>query len=121
MNTKDTKSVYSQADYDRKIQNQEENYVLRLYIMGMTPKCRRAIENMEEICQTLLSQRYSLEVIDLKERPKLARQEQIVAVPTLVKRLPEPLRKIVGDLSDRENVLLGLDLKGKSINGETVG
>jgi circadian clock protein KaiB len=111
MTSDDTPNVFSGDEFARKIQEEQQTYILRLYIMGMTPKCRRAIANMEEICETLLNSRYSLEIIDLKQRPTLAKEEQIVAVPTLVKRLPEPLRRIVGDLSDTENVLLGLDLK----------
>lgn len=86
-------------------------YVLRLYVTGMTPKSRRAIANIQAICAQHLQGRYDLQVIDIYQQPRLAEGDQIVAVPTLVKQLPGPLRRIIGDLSDREQVLMGLDLK----------
>ncbi|MBK7583282.1 MAG: circadian clock KaiB family protein [Myxococcales bacterium] len=73
-------------------------YTLRLYVAGMTPRSRRAIANIKHICEVNLKGRYSLQVIDLYQHPELARQEQIVALPTLIRKLPEPLRRIVGDL-----------------------
>ena len=85
-------------------------YVLRLYVTGATPRSLRAIENIKRICEEHLQGRYDLEVVDLYERPSVARDKQIVALPTLIKELPAPLRKLVGDLSDSENVLGGLDL-----------
>jgi circadian clock protein KaiB len=85
---------------------------LRLYITGRTSHSLRAIENLRQICETELSGAYEVEVIDVLENPRLAENEKIMATPTLVKRLPEPVRKIIGDLSDREKVLLGLDLFG---------
>jgi circadian clock protein KaiB len=87
-----------------------EVYVLRLYVAGLTPNSRRAIGNIKAICEQYLSGRYDLEVIDVFKRPVLAREEQIFATPTLVKRLPAPLRRFIGDLSEREKVLVGLDL-----------
>jgi circadian clock protein KaiB len=90
------------------------NYVLRLYVTGATGLARRAILNLAEICQEHLQGRYSLEVIDIYQKPALARDEQIVAAPTLIKKLPAPLRRLIGDLSDHQKVLLGLDLKEKS-------
>ena len=84
--------------------------MLRLYVAGTTPRSLRAIMDAERLCREHLDGRFSLEVIDIYQRPKLARDEQIIAVPTLVRRLPEPLRKLVGDLSDSERVLVGLDL-----------
>ncbi len=88
-------------------------YVLRLYVTGMTPKSVRAIENLTAICEEYLPSRYELEVIDIYQRPSLLQGEQIVAVPTLIKKLPEPLRRLVGDMSNKDRVLLGLDLKSK--------
>jgi circadian clock protein KaiB len=85
-------------------------YVLRLYVTGLTPRSARAIENMRRICEDHLAGRYDLEVIDIYQRPEAAREVQLIAAPTLVKLLPEPLRKIIGDLSDENRVLQGLDL-----------
>lgn len=84
---------------------------LRLYITGRTPQSQRAIDNLRNICESELSGSFEVEVIDVLEHPSLAENEKILATPTLVKRLPEPVRKIIGDLSDREKVLLGLDLE----------
>jgi circadian clock protein KaiB len=83
---------------------------LRLYIAGRTPKAVRAIANLEEICRTRLQGKYRIEVIDLLEDPRLAAGDQIIALPTLVRKLPQPLRKIIGDLSNTERVLVGLDI-----------
>ena len=88
-----------------------ERYVLRLYVTGMTPKSIRAIENVRTICEEHLHGRYQLEVIDVYQQPTLAKGEQIIAAPTLIKKLPLPLRKIIGDMSNTERVLLGLDLR----------
>jgi len=85
--------------------------VLRLYVTGMTPRSTQAIANLRAICDEHLAGRYDLEIVDIYQHPRLARDEQIVAAPTLVKRLPPPLRRIVGDLSDGEQVLVGLDLR----------
>ena len=85
-------------------------YVLRLYVSGSTLKSVLAIENVKRVCE-LLKGRYDLEVIDIRQHANLARDEQIVAVPTLIKRLPIPLRKLIGDLSNLDKVLFGLDLK----------
>ncbi len=87
-----------------------DQYVLRLYVVGMTPNSVRAIENMKAICEEYLQGRYDLEIIDVYKQPSLAKGEQIVAVPTLVKSVPLPLRRLVGDLSQKERVLLGLDI-----------
>ena len=91
----------------------EEHYVLRLYVTGMTPRSTEAFASIKSICETRLHGRYELEVIDLYQHPQLAIDEQIIAVPTLVKMLPAPLRRLVGDLSNEERVLLGLDLRRK--------
>jgi len=88
----------------------QERFILRLYVAGTTPQSMRAILNARKFCEEHLDGRYQLEVIDIYQRPTLARDEQIVAAPTLVRHLPLPLRKLVGDLSDFERVLIGLDL-----------
>ena len=85
-------------------------YVLRLYVTGMTPRSERAVRNLQAICDEYLDGRYDLDVIDIYQQPVLTKGEQIVAAPTLIKKLPLPMRRIIGDMSDRERVLLGLDL-----------
>ena len=92
---------------------QKQAYVLQLYVTGMTPRSTRAIANAREICETYLQGQYDLSVIDVYQQPQLAKEAQIIAVPTLVKKLPQPLRRIIGDLSDRDQVLLGLKLTSK--------
>ena len=87
-----------------------EFWTLRLYVAGQTPKSITAFANLERICREHLAGRYRIEVIDLVAQPHLAREDQILAIPTLVRRLPEPMRKIIGDLSNTERVLIGLDL-----------
>jgi len=87
-----------------------ERYVLRLFVSGMTPRSTRAVQNVRAICEKHLQGRYDLEVIDIYQQPTLARGEQIIAAPTLVKKSPAPLRYIIGDLSTTERVLRGLDL-----------
>jgi circadian clock protein KaiB len=89
----------------------EEMWNLRLYIAGQTPRAMAALKNLERICQEHLAGQYTIEVIDLLKNPQLARGDQILAVPTLVRKLPEPVRKIIGDLSNEERVLVGLDLR----------
>lgn len=88
----------------------DEHYVLRLYVTGTTPRSTRAIENMRAICEQYLKGRYDLEVIDIYQDPEASRDAQIIAAPTLVKMLPEPLRRVIGDLSDHDKVLAGLNL-----------
>jgi len=84
---------------------------LRLYVAGQTPKSLAAFSNLKTICESHLNGRYRIEVIDLMERPHLAKGDQILAIPTLVRKLPQPVRKIIGDLSDANRVLVGLDLR----------
>ena len=84
---------------------------LRLYVAGQTPKSLAAFSNLKKICENHLKSRYHIEVIDLLEQPQLSKGDQILAVPTLVRKLPQPVRKIIGDLSDTERVLVGLDLR----------
>ena len=88
-----------------------ELWQLRLYVAGMTPKSLAAFANLKKICEDHLSGQYSIEVIDLVEQPQLSKGDQILAIPTLVRKLPVPVRKIIGDLSDTERVLVGLDLR----------
>jgi circadian clock protein KaiB len=92
----------------------EGRYVLRLYVTGMTLRSMQAIANLRAICEMRLRGRYELQVVDIYRHPRLARDEQIVAAPTLIRKLPLPLRRIVGNLSDEESVLMGLDLQVKS-------
>ena len=89
----------------------QAKYVLRLYISGSTSKSALAVENIKRVCEQHLKNRYNLEVIDIYQQAHLARDEQIVAVPTLIKRLPLPLRRLIGDMSNLQKVLFGLDLR----------
>ena len=91
--------------------SRQAKYVLRLYVSGSTLKSSRAVENIKRVCEQHLKNRYDLEVIDIYQQAKLARDEQIVAVPLLIKRLPLPLRRLIGDMSNQEKVLFGLDLR----------
>lgn len=93
--------------------NVEQTYELRLYIAGKTQKSITALKNLQKYCAEDLNCQYTIEVIDLMEHPQLAEGDQILAVPTLVKKVPEPLRRIIGDLSNREKVLVGLDIRTK--------
>ena len=88
-----------------------ESWELRLYTAGQTPKSVAAFRNLKKICEEHLAGRYTIEVIDLMQNPRLAKDDQIIAIPTLVRKLPDPLRKIVGDLSDEERTLVGLQLR----------
>jgi circadian clock protein KaiB len=89
-------------------------FILRLYVAGQTPKSVTAITNIKKICEENLKGRYALDVIDLYQQPQLADGEQIIAVPTLIKKLPPPLRRIIGDMSNTERLLVGLDLCKKT-------
>ena len=88
-----------------------ERFQLRLYVAGHTPRSVAALTNLRRICQEHLAERYTIEIIDLLESPERARTDQIVAIPTLVRMLPPPIRKIIGDLSNTERVLVGIDLR----------
>jgi circadian clock protein KaiB len=88
-------------------------YVLRLYVAGMTPRSEEAIRTVTAICEEQLAGRYDLQVIDIYQQPVLAKGEQIIAAPTLIKKLPLPLRKIIGSMTDRDKVLVGLDIRPK--------
>ena len=88
-------------------------YELRLYIAGVTPRSEEAIRNVKTLCETHLSGRYDLQIIDIYQQPVLAKGEQILAAPTLIKKLPLPLRRLIGNMTDEEKVLVGLDLRPK--------
>ncbi len=92
---------------------EDQKYVLRLYVSGMTPRSIRAIENLRKFSEEKLKGRYELEVIDIFKHPDKARADQIVAAPTLVKELPLPLRRFIGDLSDSEKILVGMEIREK--------
>jgi circadian clock protein KaiB len=96
---------------------QEPALKLRLYVAGQTPKSMAALSNLQQICAAHLDGKYDLEVIDLMKNPQLAQGDQILAIPTLVRNLPVPIRKIIGDLSNVDRVLVGLDLRGPQRNG----
>jgi circadian clock protein KaiB len=91
----------------------KEKYLLRLYVTGMTPRSAAAIQNIKKICEDHLKGRYDLRVIDIYQQPTLAGGEQIIASPTLIKKLPLPLRRFIGDMANTERILLGLDLRPK--------
>jgi circadian clock protein KaiB len=90
-----------------------EQWRLRLYVAGQSPKSVEAFTNLKELCETHLANRYEIEIVDLIENPRLARGDEIVAIPTLVRQLPAPMRKIIGNLSDADRVLVGLQLRPK--------
>jgi len=95
----------------------KERYTLRLYVTGTTPRSNRAIVNIRKICEEHLAGRYELEVIDIYQQPILAEGEQIIAAPTLIKSLPLPLRRFIGDMSNTERILVGLDLRAEEEKG----
>lgn len=106
--------VDSTADFENRLRSaSNEKYVLRLYVSGMTPKSIAAVENVKRVCEENFSGRYNLEVIDIRQHPELAKEAQVIASPTLVKKLPLPLRKVIGDMSKREQLLVGLDVVPK--------
>jgi circadian clock protein KaiB len=111
---KQPKGQTDKEKIERALEAQDDrDYVLRLYVAGMTPKSTLAITNIKKICEDHLAGRYSLEVIDLYKRPALADGEQIIAAPTLLKKLPLPLRRFIGDMSNTEKIIVGLDLRPK--------
>ena len=106
--------VHKEDQYDA------DTWELRLYVAGQTSKSLVAFANLKKICEEYVPGKYKIQVIDLLENPKLAKGDQILAIPTLVRKLPEPARKIIGDLSDTEKVLIGLDLRPVSSSGRNV-
>ncbi len=103
-------------EFEQALKTGARRYILRLYVSGATPKSLRAIRNISRICETTLEGRYSLEVIDVYQQPELLAEDQVIAAPTLIRQLPLPVRKLIGDLEDKENVLKGLDLIAKAAN-----
>jgi circadian clock protein KaiB len=110
------KPTTSTREFEKAISRPDQSkYVLRLYVTGMTPRSTKAIENVRKLCEEYLPGRYDLDVVDIYQQPILAKGEQIIATPTLIKKLPLPLRKIIGDMSDSERFLVGIDLKSKKV------
>lgn len=102
-------------EFEQALQNQaQQRYDLRLYVTGMTPRSTQAIQAIKDICEAELKGRYELQVIDLAKNPELAKEADIIAAPTLIKQLPLPLRRLIGHLSDKERVLLALELKPRT-------
>ena len=110
-----------ESDRTRRGRADDSLWELRLYVAGQTPKSLTAFGNLKKICEEYLPGRYRIEVVDLLENPQLAEGDQIVAIPTLVRKLPEPLRKIVGDLSNTERTLVGLQLRAQALDGTSPG
>lgn len=109
---KQTKRKDSQAEFERKLRRRgKEKYLLRLYVAGMTTKSKQAIQSVKKICEEHLKDRCELEIIDVFRNPVLAKGEQIIATPTLLKKVPLPLRRFIGDMSETERILVGLDLR----------
>ena len=108
-----TRKVHDQVDvFEEALKDsKEKKYALRLYVAGATPRSTEAILNIKKICEEHLKGRYELEVIDIYQQPVLAKGEQIIAAPTLVKKLPPPLRRFIGNMADVDRILVGLDLK----------
>jgi len=112
MNEKKTKVKNSTEEFDTTVADKGvDKYILRLYVTGATSRSVLAISNLKKICEEYLEGKYELEVIDLYKNPVLARKEQIIAAPTLIKKLPLPFRRIIGDMSNEEKVLMGLDIR----------
>jgi circadian clock protein KaiB len=109
MKTREMSPIRKRSSAKKKADGEVWN--LRLYIAGQTGRSQAALENLREVCEQHLKGRYRIEVVDLRENPQLASGDQILAVPTLVRKLPQPIKKIVGDLSQTERVLVGLDLR----------
>ncbi len=108
------KIISSTREFEKALAKaKEEKYLLKLYVTGLTPASTRAIANIKKICEEHLKGRYELDVIDIYQQPVLARGEQIIAAPTLLRKLPLPLRKFIGDMSNTERILLGFDLRPK--------
>lgn len=110
---KDKSKTIQSVFEDTLIDKGDKQYVLRLYVTGATPQSVKAVSNIKKICEEYLDERYELEIIDIYQQPQLAEGDQIIAAPTLVKKLPSPLKKLIGDMSNTERVLVGLDLKRK--------
>jgi circadian clock protein KaiB len=112
--TTSKKSSATEAMEQALVRKSKEKYVLKLYITGMTRRSQEALRNLERVCREHIGDNYELEVIDIYQQPTLAKGDQIIAVPTLIKKLPVPLRRMIGDLSREDRIILGLDLQPKS-------
>ncbi|MEW5744311.1 MAG: circadian clock KaiB family protein [Nitrospirota bacterium] len=106
-----TKERTALEEFERALARKDIKFVLRLYVTGATKRSAKAIENIRRICETYLKDRYELEVVDIYQQPEAAGEEQVIAAPTLVKKLPLPIRKLIGDMSDEDRILIGLGLK----------
>ncbi len=116
------KDLSSTDEFERALEAQKkEHYLLRLYISGMTIASINAVNNLKKICEETIPGRYTLEVIDVRSNPELAKEANVLAAPTLVKKLPLPLRKLIGDMSKAERVLVGLDVVEKGKDRKQVG
>ena len=105
----------STEEFEKAVLKREQSeFVLQLYVTGMTSKSTRAINNIQKLCEEHLAGRYELKIIDIYQQPKLAKEGQIIATPTLIKQLPLPLRRLIGDMSDTEKFLAGIDLKPRN-------
>jgi circadian clock protein KaiB len=107
--------------FELALEKTDARYILRLYVTGMTPRSQKAIENIKEISEEHLAGRYDLEVIDIYQQPERAQEAQVVATPTLIKQLPLPLRKLIGDMSDKDRVLIGLGIQKKEATDSSPG
>jgi circadian clock protein KaiB len=114
MSNEDSNGRDASAEADEASAATPEQWELRLYTAGQTPKSVLAFNNLKRICEEYMPGRYQIEIVDLMRNPRLAKEDQIVAIPTLVRKLPQPLRKIIGDLSDTERTLVGLQLRSRS-------
>lgn len=94
-------------------EREQEKYVLRLYVAGITPKSDRAIRAVKETCEQYLKDRYDLEIVDIYQQPGVLKEDQVIVAPTLIRKLPLPLRRLIGDMAEREKILVGLDLQSK--------
>lgn len=110
MSTPERVSAAEDSELGSVEQSDGKLWELRLYVAGQTPKSVRAFANLKQICEEHLAGQYRIEVIDLLENPQLGKRDQIVAIPTLIRKLPEPVRKIIGDLANKERVLVGLEI-----------
>lgn len=100
-------------EFEQVVESQKKDgkYILRLFVAGINPKSKRAIENLREVCETNLKDQYELEIIDIYQQPLFAKDGNIIAAPTLIKELPLPIRRFVGDLSDKQKLIVGLDIR----------
>jgi circadian clock protein KaiB len=114
MSNEDSNGRDASREADESSSATAEQWELRLYTAGQTPKSILAFNNLKRICEEHMPGRYQIEIVDLMRNPRLAKEDQIVAIPTLVRKLPQPLRKIIGDLSDTERTLVGLQLRSRS-------